>query len=123
MKKMAKKIVKLLPVLMLVMVIMFSNTYANNYINVPTTGPGGNASYDVSLAAGKVWATAINIVQILAVASVVFAGVRYMLASADQKADIKRSLGTLAIGAILVFCASTVIKFVVNSANQVIKTS
>ena len=118
-----KKIIKVLPVLMLVMFFAFSSIYANNYINVPTTGPGGTASSEVKLAAGKTWATVINVIQILAVASVVFAGVRYMLASADQKADIKRSLGTLAIGAILVFCASTVIKFVVNSANQVIKTN
>ena len=121
MKRIAKKIVKLLPVLMLVLVVVFSNAYANNYINVPTTGPAGNASYEFKLAAGKTWATVIVIVQILSVAAVVFAGVRYMVASADQKADIKRSLGTLAIGAILVFCASTVIKFVVNSSKEVIK--
>ena len=123
MKKIAKKIVKLVPVLMLVMVFVFSSIYANNYIDVPTTGPSGTSSTEVKWAAGKVWATVINIVQILAVAAVVFAGIRYMVASADQKADIKRSLGTLAIGAILVFCASTVIKFIVNSSKQVIKTN
>lgn len=45
------------------------------------------------------------VVQILAVASVVFAGVRYMFAAADRKADIKKQTTMLVTGAILVFGA------------------
>ena len=75
----------------------------------------------ITQAAGRTWATVVTIVQILAVAAVVFAGLRYMFASADQKADIKKSMGTLAIGAVLVFGATTVIKFVSNATNQIIR--
>ena len=63
----------------------------------------------------------ITIVQILAVAAVVFAGVRYMFASADQKADIKKSMGILAIGAVLVFGATVVLSFIQNATNQVLQ--
>ena len=43
-----------------------------------------------------------------------------MFASADQKADIKKSMGTLAIGAVLVFCAATVLRFIQTAAGEVI---
>lgn len=68
----------------------------------------------------SVWATVVVIVQILSVACVVFAGLRYMFASADQKADIKQGLAFIAIGAILVFSAVTIINFVVSAANEIL---
>jgi len=115
-----KKIAKILPVLM-VLCLAFTSAYAD-IINVPTGdltyGQGGSAA--VKNTAGAIWNTIITIVQILAVAAVVFAGLRYMFASADQKADIKKSMGTLAIGAVLVFGASTVLKFVSTASNQVL---
>ncbi len=121
MKKLAKRLVKILPVVLMVCFVVTSVFAAvNTNIDIPN-GASGAASTTIKTATGKVWATVITIVQILAVASVVFAGIRYMVASADQKADIKRSLGTLAIGAALVFGATTIIKFVVTSANQVIR--
>ncbi|MBR6689532.1 MAG: hypothetical protein IKL68_05915 [Clostridia bacterium] len=120
MRRIAKKIVKILPVVIMLCIVFVDAFAANTNIGVPN-GPSGTASTTIKRATGKVWATVITIVQILAVGSVVFAGVRYMVASADQKADIKRSLGTLAIGAALVFGATTIIRFVVNSANQVMR--
>ena len=120
MKKMMKRIVKLLPAVMLVMGVVLSSVYAaNTNINIPNT-ISGTASNKITTAAGNTWATVVTIVQILAVAAIVFAGVRYMFASADQKADIKKSLGTLAIGAILVFCAASVLKFIQGAAEEVI---
>lgn len=120
MKKLAKRLVKILPVVLMLCLVATSVFAANTNIGIPN-GASGAASTTITRATGKVWATVITIVQILAVASVVFAGIRYMVASADQKADIKRSLGTLAIGAGLVFCATSLIKFIVNSANQVMR--
>ena len=113
-----KKIAKILPVLMVV-VMVFTSVYAN--ISVPTTTPSGTGSTTVKNAVGNIWATIVSIVQVLAIAAVVFAGLRYMFASADQKADIKKSMGTLAVGAVLVFGASTLLKFVSTTTGQVIK--
>ena len=117
-----KKLLKVVPVLMLA-VLVFTSVYAQNVNNLGNLTYGGTASGIVSKTAGGMWATVVTIVQILAVAAVVFAGLRYMFASADQKADIKKSMGTLAIGAVVVFGATTVIKFVSNAANQVVKTN
>ena len=44
-----------------------------------------------------------------------------MFASADQKADIKKSMIILVIGAVLVFGASTIISIIANTTAEVAK--
>ena len=84
------------------------------------------SEYDPSLIDGKIkstvekiWGTVVVVVQALSVGCVVFAGVRYMFASADQKADIKKGLMYLAIGAIFVFGTITVIDIVTKVFGEV----
>ena len=115
-----KKIIKILPVV-LAIVLVVTNVFA---VSVPNKDEiqGSDPIDDVTGLAQNIWGTVIVIVQILAVAAVVFAGLRYMFASADQKADIKKSMGILAVGAILVFAATTIIGFVVNAADSALKT-
>ena len=67
----------------------------------------------------NIWASLVTILQIAAVAGIVFAGVRYMFASAEAKADIKSSMIHLIIGMAIVFAASTLIKVVIEVLNQV----
>lgn len=107
-----KKLMKIIPVV-LVMCLVLTNVFA---IDIPTKEDvsGGTGSTEVSTAAANIWATVAGVVQFLAVAAVVFAGVRYMFASADQKADIKKGMGILAIGGILVFGATTVLRILGN---------
>lgn len=69
---------------------------------------------------GNVWATIVVVVRVAAVACVVFAGVRYMLASADQKADIKSGLIYLAIGATLIFASTYVVTFIADASKQIL---
>lgn len=113
---MAKRILTFF-VLALTVAVFFSSVFAisTNFPAASATGVG-----KIDAAAKQIWKTVTTIVQILAFAAVIFAGLRYMFASADQKADIKKGLGMLAIGAILVFAASTVVKFVVGAADQII---
>lgn len=85
---------------------------------VPNTANSGSVG-TVDTAVGKVWNTVKLILQILAIAAVVFAGVRYMFASADQKADIKKSMGILAIGGALVFGATWIIQFIITVTGQI----
>ena len=82
----------------------------------------GTGIESVDTAVKNVWSTVLTVVQILAVAAVVFAGLRYMFASADQKADIKKSMGILAVGAVLVFASTTVLQFVVRATKEAIPT-
>lgn len=111
-----KKLMKVLPVVLMVAVVLTS-VFADIPVKEPNTG---NPIDSVTNLAGSIWGTVVVIVQILAVAAVVFAGLRYMFASADQKADIKKSMGILAIGAVLVFAATTIIQFVVSAAQSAV---
>ena len=113
---MAKKIL-IFSTLLVMLVFVCTPVYADISTDFPAS-VGSITKVDTSVK--KIWGTVTTIVQILAFAAVVFAGLRYMFASADQKADIKKGLTMLAIGAILVFAASTVIKFVVEAAEGII---
>lgn len=103
-----KKLLKVLPV-MFVLSLILTNVFAlDSNAGVPT----GTASGVVSLLTGNIWSTISVVIYTLAIGAVVVAGLRYMFASADQKADIKKSTGILIIGAILVFGATFVLNLV-----------
>ena len=114
-----KKII--LPVILFTLVIFIS--FGSNVLATTadlTTFPEIESEGIASLnkITENVWATVLTILQILAFAAIIIAGVRYMFASADQKADIKKGLIYLVIGAILVFASSTIVKVVVNATEQ-----
>lgn len=112
---------KILTVLVLVLMI-FISVVPCVYADISQNFPAGNGGIgNVNNGVKKIWGTVTTIVQILAFAAIVFAGLRYMFASADQKADIKKGLGMLTIGAVLVFAASTVVQFVVKATTEVIR--
>ena len=107
-----KKLMTTLSIIMIISVV-FTSAFAAFAATEPTYDE--NLVPDIIKKEAKgVWGTMIVVVQIAAVACVVFAGLRYMFASADQKADIKKSMGVLAIGAVLVFGATLVIKLIGN---------
>lgn len=116
-----KKLMKVLPIVMVVCMVVTSvfakDAGVGTDWNILSTG---NAAGEITGAAANVWQTVITIVRILAVAAVVFAGLRYMFASADQKADIKKSMGILAIGAVLVFGATLVLDLINNATNSIL---
>ena len=112
-----KKLLKVLPV-MLVLALVLTNVFAldDEYKNVLSNG---NASGTVSDLTRNIWSTVKVVAYVLAVGTIVFAGLKYMFASADQKADIKKSIGILIIGAIFVFGATLIIDIVSNVTNDV----
>ena len=123
MKKMKRTI---LPVILFTLVIFIS--FNSNILATTadlTTFPEveGEGIASLNKITGNVWATVLTILQILAFAAIIIAGVRYMFASADQKADIKKGLIYLVIGAILVFASSTIVKVVVNATQQATQAS
>ncbi len=124
MKRSKKIFLRILPVLMVLMIVFTTNVFAdgfgsfNSNINV-TANKNGTTVKTIS----NVWGIILTILQVAAIAAVVFAGVRYMFASADSKADIKKQMIWLVIGAVLVFGASTVIQLITNVANDIAKTS
>lgn len=111
-----KKLFMILPVIM-VICVAFAPVFAISADNLNDVVGGGSGATGITKAAKNIWSTIVTIVQMLAVAAVVFAGVRYMFASADQKADIKKSMGILAIGAILVFGSTVIIQLIAGATS------
>ena len=60
----------------------------------------------------NIWVSVRLIFQIVALSAVLFTGIRYMMASADQKADLKKSFIVTVIGAFLTFGTIYIISFV-----------
>lgn len=109
-----KKFNKIMTVLMVAVAVfafvspVFGVTFDKDIIS----SAGDDADPTVAGVANKIWGTVALVVQILAIAAVVFAGLRYMFASADAKADIKKQTVILVIGAVLVFGATWLIQLV-----------
>ena len=114
-----KKMNKIMIVLMLVVVAfsfvapVFGVTFDPDVLK-----NAQGASNDVESLVNSVWGTVALVVQVLAIACVVFAGLRYMFASADAKADIKKQTIILVVGAALVFGATYIIEIISNVTND-----
>lgn len=120
-KKIIKTICFVIPVV-LVLLIVSNNVFAFNQMNVDTINgalqyatPSTSAQNSIL----KVWGTVLLILQILSVAAIVIAGIRYMFASADGKADIKKQTIGLMVGAVLVFGASSVISLITKITSDI----
>lgn len=118
MKKSKKIILRILPVLLVMVLVVTTNVFAANAINADVPA-GGEKITKITDLGGSIWSTIQVIVQIAAIAAIVFAGVRYMFASADDKANIKRQTVILVVGAALVFAAVPIAKFIQSTANQI----
>ena len=118
MKKILCRILPIVVCLILVGFNVFGTSEGISYdIKMPTDG---QAVGQVETAGKKIWGIVELVVQVLAVAAVVFAGLRYMLASADTKADIKKQCIILALGAALIFAATNILKIVASVTNEVL---
>ena len=126
MKKVKKIMMYVIPVLLVMIVMFTANTiFASSPVTpeLPDSVTGEDASETITNTAGSIWSTVIILFQILAIAAIIIAGIRYMFASADSKADIKKQLVPLVVGAVLVFGATTIIQVIINVTNDVTDTS
>ena len=117
-----KKIfLRIIPVVLVLMVVATNTVFGFGNFTVGNLNSIGNGESITSAnkAVNRIWGTVMLILQVLAVAAVVFAGVRYMFASADGKADIKKQTVGLIVGAVLVFGASTIINFILTVTNDI----
>lgn len=115
----SKKLCKICSILFIFIIFLGTfSVYANNM--VPHTPSGGTAVNKVENVTQKIWATAEKIIQVLSVAAIVFAGLRYMFSSADGKADIKNQTIMLIVGAIFVFGAVEIADLIYDVATSVL---
>ena len=114
MNKVMKMLMKVMPV-MLVLVVCSTSVFGLS----ATMPSGGTAITGVTNVANNIWSTVSAILQILAFAAIILAGVRYMFSSPDKKADIKGESVAILVGAVLVFAAPVIITFIQNTANSI----
>lgn len=60
------------------------------------------------------------VVKYLALAGLVYLGIRYMIASAEGKAALKVSMGGAAIGILFTFLATNVVQFIINAGESIL---
>ncbi|MEG0873082.1 MAG: hypothetical protein RSE00_03930 [Clostridia bacterium] len=109
-----KILLKMLPLAILLSVFLL-NSAVFGITNLSPDGAIPTESTDASMVVLKIWGIIMASLQVAAVAAVVFCGVKYMFASANEKADIKTSLMYLALGAIITFGASTFVQVITGS--------
>lgn len=84
---------------------------------IEVTEPSGvdtGVDTDLQKVGQKIWSIARAVLQYASIGLFIYAGIRYMIASADQKADIKKSMVPLVIGTLIVFGGTFVIDFVIS---------
>lgn len=119
MSKSKNLFLRILPMLMVAILVIGGNVFADG---ISTSWPsGGTAASNITNTTNNIWATVKTVVNVLAIAAIVIAGVRYMFASADTKADIKQQTIILVVGAVLVFAASNIAGLISGAASQIIK--
>lgn len=108
-------------ILIFAILILFSSTIVatgESFITgTEPIAPSGNAQ--ITSVVPKIWLSVKLVLQVLALSAFLVTGIKYMMASADQKADIKKSLIMTIIGVALVFGTTIVIDFVTGVAKQV----
>lgn len=115
---MKKFMLRVMPIVLVALMLVVGPIFARTPSEIANMANGEGIT-NVTGAASSVWSTVLTILQICAVAAIVFAGVKYMFSSADGKAEIKNGMIGLVIGAILVFAASTVVQFIINAGENV----
>ena len=117
-----KKLNKILSIFMLVIVVcafampVFAGNITPNFTGFEGSSAGTTAFGNLFKNA---WSTIQTIANFIALVMVVFAGVRYMFASADAKADIKKQTVILIVGAVFIFAAGNIVNLIANAAKTV----
>lgn len=117
-----KKLDKVLSIVVVALMLacIATNVFAAIDIdNVVKSGStDANADNAMSKLGGTIVAYVTNAAMVIAVVMIAVLGIKYMLGSSEEKADYKKSLVPLLIGAILVFGAAAIAKIVVGLATS-----
>ena len=121
---MNKKIVKILST-MLIAIMMISvsvNVFAVEFDNVTTTmkeAADKANSEKIAQTGGGIMGILQTIGMVLAVIVLIVLGIKYMMGSAEEKAEYKKTMIPYLVGAILIFAASALAGVVVNFAQGI----
>ncbi len=112
-----KKNVKVLSIVLIVLMVLTSLTSivcaSDISSQIGEIGKGNNKSYDKIINFGK---SAVTIAQtigiVVAVVVLLVLGIKYMIGSAEEKAEYKKTMIPYLVGALLLFAATTIVNIV-----------
>ena len=122
-----KKLTKVLSIVMIVMMMVsgFSSVFAAVGVNPSTTWDGQTSTQESAMDTTGVSDFLENIINIVSIAgsaiaiiALVILGIKYMMGSAEEKAEYKKTLLPYFFGAIMVFGASLLTGFIFGIVNK-----
>lgn len=116
-----KKLIKILPILMVVMTILTSvaPVLATPIGNV-NIAPNENSANQVSNIGNSILGIIRVVGTVIAVGVLMVIGIKYMMGSAEEKAEYKKTMLPYLIGALILFAAVQIASYVYNIATNTI---
>ena len=118
--KKAYKVMSIVTTMLMILCIC-TNVFASGLISIDSMKNGtvnSEAKTAMTSFGGTVLAYITNAAILISVIMIAVLGVKYMMGSAEEKAEYKKSFVPLLVGAILVFGAATVAKIIVGLASS-----
>lgn len=123
-----KKQVKMISIILVMLMVLTSIATVVSATGAKTDIPGmittigeGNSSANADKVV-TLGATIVTIMQtvgvVVAVVILLILGIKYMVGSAEEKAEYKKTMIPYIVGAILIFAATTIVSVVYNLANS-----
>ena len=124
---MSKKTMKIISVLAIIVCVIMSVTpvfAADPQVEESALTPGGlTATYsgtgDIKTVGQKIMGIIQTVAVVIAVVVLMVLGIKYMMGSASEKAEYKKTMMPYVIGAVLVFAAGTIANAIYNFANGI----
>ena len=113
MLKLSKRSVKVICVIVLAVMMLTvfgSQVFAVSLPNVTPSAPDGGEQI-----AGTILNTLMWLGIMIAVGMMIFLGIKYVTASPDGKADLKKQLGIYVLGLVLILAATTIVGMIANA--------
>ena len=113
-----KKLVKILPILMVVVAILTAVTpvFAGQKVGDVTINPDSKSANKISGISNSILGIIRVVGTVIAVGVLMVIGIKYMMGSAEEKAEYKKTMIPYAIGAILLFAAVTIASYIASVA-------
>lgn len=116
-----KKTMKIISIILLsIMIVMTLSSVVCAKEYIPTANDTTGISGTIQKAGGSIYAIFTAIGATVAVVILVWLGIKYIMASPDGKADIKKQAFGYILGAALVFGASQVVALVIKFSESLI---
>ena len=118
---MSKKAMKIISVLTIILCVIMTATtvcFADvSFENMSNTNLNTTAENKMENIGGNIIAILRNVGMILAVIIVMVLGIKYMMGSAQEKAEYKKTMIPYVVGAVLLFGASAIAQMVISFAH------